>query len=379
MSRGTAWQRLAGALPLALVCLATMLSGLGPARGEPVTSASELAEFVVAAVDRFIVPGYEALAAATDRLEQATGAWCASGEAAAPAAVKAAFRDSVLAFARVEMVRFGPAGRDTRTQRLALWPDQRGVVRRQVQRALATPDRALWSKEAIAIQSAAIQGLPALELLIYPLARTESAAEATHRCRLAAAVAGYVAELARRIRSEWTTADGWRSVMLAAAPDNPVYHSHQEVAADLVRALLTGLQIVREQEIMPRLKAIESAKPASGLPFERSGLSIDYLLAGLAGVRDLQAALALEEVAARLGAREADKAWMRQWLASAYGVLETDAHLAEPKSKAGDKWLADAKALRQAAFYANGLRQLIGREIAPAAGLLIGFNELDGD
>jgi hypothetical protein len=70
---------------------------------------------------------------------------------------------------------------------------------------------------------------------------------------------------------------------------------------------------------------------------------------------------------------------MTQWLANAYGVLETDAHRAEPRSAPGTKMLGDVKALRQAAFYSNGLRQVIGREIAPAAGLLIGFNELDGD
>lgn len=371
--------RLTGAIAIALVSVWSAMSAPGVARSEPVIAPSELTQMIVGGVDQFIVPGYDALASATDRLEQATVTWCRTGEVGAPAAVREAFRDSVLAFSRVEMVRFGPAGRDTRTQRLALWPDQRGVVRRQVQRVLTTAGQELWTKEAIAGQSAAIQGLPALELLVYPLARTESAAEATHRCRTAAAVAGHVAELARRIRTEWTAADGWRAAMLAPSPENAAYHSHQEAATDLVRALLTGLGIVREQEIMPRLKAIENGKPASGLPFERSGLSIDYLLAGLAGARDLQAALRLDLVAARLAARSSEKAWMTQWLANAYGVLETDAHRAEPRSAPGTKMLGDVKALRQAAFYSNGLRQVIGREIAPAAGLLIGFNELDGD
>lgn len=384
MSPNPAWRsgarrRSTAAVPLALACLAVLLSGLATVRGEPVATPSELADRVASAVDRFIVPGYQGLAAAADRLEQSTGAWCGSGEAAASADVKAAFRDTVLAFARIEMVRFGPASRDNRIQRLALWPDQRGVVRRQVQRALAAPDQSLWSKDAIAGQSAAIQGLPALELLLYPSANTETTAAAAHRCRFAAAVAGHVSELARRIVAEWTAADGWRAAMLAPTPTSAAYHSHEEAAADAVRALLTGLQIVREQEILPRLKAIESSKPASGLPFERSQLSIPYLLAGLAGARDLQSALGLEDIAARVGAKDTDKAWMQQYLTNAYGVLEADARLAAPNGAGGEALQSDAKALRQAAFYANGLRQVIGREIAPAAGILIGFNELDGD
>jgi hypothetical protein len=35
--------------------------------------------------------------------------------------------------------------------------------------------------------------------------------------------------------------------------------------------------------------------------------------------------------------------------------------------------------VRQMRFHLNGLRQMIGRELAPAAELSIGFNELDGD
>jgi predicted lipoprotein len=30
-------------------------------------------------------------------------------------------------------------------------------------------------------------------------------------------------------------------------------------------------------------------------------------------------------------------------------------------------------------FHVESIRKLIGRELAPAAGLTIGFNELDGD
>jgi predicted lipoprotein len=30
-------------------------------------------------------------------------------------------------------------------------------------------------------------------------------------------------------------------------------------------------------------------------------------------------------------------------------------------------------------FHVEGIRKLVGRELAPAAGLTIGFNELDGD
>ena len=35
--------------------------------------------------------------------------------------------------------------------------------------------------------------------------------------------------------------------------------------------------------------------------------------------------------------------------------------------------------LRMLRFHVEGIRKLVGRELAPNAGLMIGFNELDGD
>ena len=364
---------------LALVGGVGLLVAPATARSDPVTSDSELAEMVANTIDRRIVPGYEALAAKAGDLARATAAWCATKAQAAPSEVLQAFRESVLALARIEMFRFGPAGRDSRLQRIALWPDPRGVVRRQTQRLLAKPDPGLWSSEAIAAQSAAVQGLPALELLLYPSAGSPGADQIEHRCRLAAAIAGNVAALAATITAEWTAPDGWRAAMVAPSASSLSYHSQQEAAADLVRALLTGLQIVREQEIMPWLKAVEASRTSAGLPFERSGLAKDYLVAGIQSLRELKVTLRLEEVAARVGAREPDKRWMQEWMASAVETLEGNAAVFAGPSAGAPETRPDIKPLRQAAFFSNGLRQIIGRELAPAAGLLIGFNELDGD
>ena len=362
---------------LALCCLGALLSA-APARGEPVITSQALAEISAAVIDKHILPSYRALGSAAERLKDVTRSWCDANAASPPGAVLDGYRETVLAFARVEMVRFGPASRENRSQRIAFWPDTRGVVRRQVQRALASGDSKLATKEVIATQSAAIQGLPALELLLFPPVREPSTA-AGHRCKLAAAIAANVADLADDITREWTMPGGWRFAMLSPGADNTSYHSDEEVAADLVRALLTALQIIREQELRPRLEAAESSRAAAGLPFERSGLSTDYLLAGIDAARDLHAALRLDEVASHLVAADPEKAWIIQWMTNAYEVLERNARVLARERAAATRDGEARKTLHQAVFYANGLRQLIGRQLAPAAGLLIGFNELDGD
>jgi hypothetical protein len=106
---------------------------------------------------------------------------------------------------------------------------------------------------------------------------------------------------------------------------------------------------------------------------------MDYLLAGIDAARELHAALHLDEIAFRLGAVDPEKTWMVQWMTNAYEVLERNARLLVRQRAAATVDGEPRKMLHQAAFYANGLRQLIGRHLAPAAGLLIGFNELDGD
>jgi predicted lipoprotein len=74
-----------------------------------------------------------------------------------------------------------------------------------------------------------------------------------------------------------------------------------------------------------------------------------------------------------------DKAWMPKWISAAFERLGRDAPVAvEGLARATDN-PDRARELRMVRFHIEGIRKLIGREIAPAAGLTIGFNELDGD
>jgi predicted lipoprotein len=74
-----------------------------------------------------------------------------------------------------------------------------------------------------------------------------------------------------------------------------------------------------------------------------------------------------------------DKAWMPRWITAAFVRLARDAPVAVegiPRAKDNPD---RARELRMVRFHVEGIRKLVGRELAPAAGLMIGFNELDGD
>ncbi|MGE0856228.1 MAG: imelysin family protein, partial [Hyphomicrobiaceae bacterium] len=242
----------------------------------------------------------------------------------------------------------------------------------------------LLAENAVASQSAALQGLPAMEQLLYGFPDSEPVEVRAYRCRLAQAIGVHVAKLSGEMVREWTAPQtGWRQRLLTAgAPGNDDYKSASEAASELVRSLLTGLQLVREEMLLPWLKAAEAKKPWAGLPFERAGIARDIVATSLLALRNLHKALHLDLVITHVGTKDKSKAWMKAWIIGAYDSLERDAKsmvLPSQDQLAAAAAEENLMALKRSRFNLNGLRQIIGRHIAPAAALTIGFNELDGD
>jgi predicted lipoprotein len=120
-----------------------------------------------ASLTEVIRPSYAALAAATGSLDDKVAALCKQPSAAALQAAKDAFAGAVDAWSKVEIFRFGPIVQDRRYERLFYWPDPKGIGLRQVQDALAKRDEDLTLPYELSAKSVALQGLPALEYLLY--------------------------------------------------------------------------------------------------------------------------------------------------------------------------------------------------------------------
>jgi hypothetical protein len=73
------------------------------------------------------------------------------------------------------------------------------------------------------------------------------------------------------------------------------------------------------------------------------------------------------------------KDWMPRWITTAFKRLAEDAPAAVREKPSGGKDPERLRDLRFVRFHVEGIRKLVGRELAPLAGLTIGFNELDGD
>ena len=262
-----------------LVC-----TGLVPARAE--TDHGAIAR---AALTEVIRPGYAALAQTTTVLDEKVAALCAAPAPKALVDTKDAFAGAVKSWSAVEVLRFGPVNKSHRYERLFYWPDPKGIGLRQVQRALAKKDTTVTAPESLAKKSVALQGLPALEYLLYgPGAETLTGkADDAFRCRFAAAVAANMAKIAGEVAQAWGEDAPFTKAFLDPGPNDPLYRAPKDVTLELFKVFTGGIELVRDQKLgKPLGVSAERARPRHAA-FWRSGLTFPNMAGNLEGVQAL--------------------------------------------------------------------------------------------
>jgi predicted lipoprotein len=243
-----------------------------------------------AALENYIRPGYAQLSESAFALSGKVKALCEQPSATALKDARAAFAGEVEAWSKVELLRFGPVAQEHRYERLFFWPDPKGLGLHQIRDALAKEDGTVTKPESLAAKSVALQGLPALEFLLYgddadTLAK--GSGDAAFRCSFAASVAANVASIAKDIDDGWKDGAPFTKSYLAPGPDDPFYRAPKEVTLELFKAFTTGIESVRDQKLAKMLgPKPEEAKPELA-PFWRSGLTLTNIADNLDGVRQL--------------------------------------------------------------------------------------------
>lgn len=369
-------------LTAAAAVLATLALPVAAEEGDAPAPAPAIAfqPVVEHAVDAVILPAYGTLAAAATEEAGLVDTLCRNVDTPSLAAARAGFGSLVTAWSGVEMFRLGPARDDNRFERLFFWPDPRGRGLQQVQGILATADETATSVDSLRAKSVAVQGLLALEFVLYgtgsdTLAGPADPAE-TFRCRYGAAIARAVALTAEEILDGWTKAGGYADLMRNAGDEDPVFRSHGEVVQDLIKAAREQLQLVREQKLAQSIgETPEKAQPKRA-PFWRSNLVLPAIAANLDAVVAL---VGPDGVGAVL---PADAAWAAGQVAFELGRV--DAVLGR-LAATGVPWETlpeEPKAHTDLAYTLiplGDVAQLLETDYPNALGLITGFNSLDGD
>ena len=339
---------------------------------EAVTDGGTAPSIAVRAVAGVYRPLHAAFAEAASGLDDAVRAWCASvgdgatGHEAGLDAARAAWRGTVPAFGAVEPLRVGPVLDDNRVNRVFFWPDSRRAGERQLRALLAEPGE--LDVEAMPGKSVAVQGLPALERLLYG---EVAEADPDAACRVAVPVAGNVREIAAALDVEWAAPDGIGARMIEPPSDDPLLRSEREVLRSLVTQLQAGLELVADAKLAPLVGA--DVADMRTLPFARSSSFPEYLSGNLDGLGALLLDAGLADAADVAGEAKFELANARRLLGKLADELGGNATLRERPSEDA---VATAGALREGV---KGIERLLLDRVAPALGTGTGFNSGDGD
>lgn len=328
-----------------------------------------------------IIPTYESLRAATDELRSETAALCAQPSAEQLAKAQQAFATTATRWARQQFFTFGPITEHQRAARIEYWPDKRNVVGRQLADLLAKQDPAALEPERFATTSVGVQGLPAMERLLFEedalAAVATEAPGAAFRCGVMAAIGDNLRNIADEVVRGWT--EGERPFLDRIAhpdPDDEELPRARDAVGRLLNDLLTTTIAVRDMKLLAPLgSSLEKAKPQTA-EFWRSSQSMAMLTANIEGLRDLfgsDTGFAALLRATEEGANVA---------ADVFGALERALASKDSITLPLGEAAADAAQRPQVEALAAELvtlRDLLAGPVAANLNLTIGFNALDGD
>ncbi|MBZ9701123.1 MULTISPECIES: imelysin family protein [unclassified Mesorhizobium] len=349
-------------LPLALL-------GVSPA-----SAAVKATDVIQRAIDGFVRPAYASLHDRAAGLNKAMHALCEKPSKGDLDAARAEFSRTVDAWSSAEIIGFGPVKENNRLERMLFWPDRKSIGLKQVQAALAAQDPSATDPAQLSGKSVAMQGLGALEFVLYGDGADALAGKNDpYRCAYGAAVAGNIETMAGDVADAWNKPDGFAALWANPGPQNPLYRDGTEAVTELVGIFINELEMVRDV----RLKGFLGGKPEADKPkqaiYWRSQNTTNSLAGNLAGIDGLFEASKLGD------ALPADARWMAESIR-----IQLVNGVATAKSVQGpiDMALADpalrAK-LEHLALITSSLSTLFGTRLTAEFGLTAGFSSLDGD
>ncbi|MBU1173813.1 MAG: peptidase M75, Imelysin [Alphaproteobacteria bacterium] len=339
-----------------------------------VPAQADVPEVMAKAITDYIVPGYALLETEAGALGARMDALCAGPSPANLETARDQFADLVRAWARIDMIRFGPVSAENRLERVLFWPDRRSLALKQVQAALIERDETVLSLETLEGKSVGLQGLGSLEYVLFGTGSDEMAAQNDgFRCRYGGTIARNVAGIADTLHAAWSDPQGIAHRLIAPRPDNPDYRSADEVLREFLGLFSHGFERMRVQELTPVLADGPGSARSKSALFWRSGLSMDMLVWEAQGMGEL---LAVSGLGALLGENQ-------RWIGDSFwfelaNFVATGARLDAPI----DQVLTDPDGWDKVSYLSiltSSLEQIFGAQIAGSLGVDLGFSALDGD
>jgi predicted lipoprotein len=252
-----------------------------------------------------------------------------------------------------------------------------------VAKALETREAALLDAAALGGRSVGLQSLSALDVVLFDPAHKDikDAAALDYRCRYALSIAGNLDRIARDILAEWSRPDGYRKTWLEPGPGNAAYQKPAETTMALAKALLQGLERVRDERVGGPL-GFGKQRHKTAAALHTSGRTLLLVVGNIDGLIDLYRTGGMEDAIREAQPRDAAAAaglpaislLVEKEMVTARGVAQTLVGTPKPFDDKGSvqRLIAIGFPLKNARDQAMGLLTL-------TAGITLGFNASDGD
>jgi predicted lipoprotein len=324
----------------------------------------------------YIRPSTAQFAASAAATSGALDRLCQSPDEARLQTVRQRFDDLVDAWFRIFFLRFGPMVATNRFERIFFWPDPRGVILRQVGEVLGERDPEAIDPAKLAAKSVAVQGLPALEYVLFGSgsdALLEETEEGRYRCAYALSISIAIAETAAEVANEWSENGDFAKDFSRPEAENRLYRSQKEVAAEAVKALAGGMTYLSDVVISPFLGKEPEQARSKRAPLWRSDSTIRAIRSGVEALEEFYIATGFSE-----SLSETDR-WVDGSLQlEMRNVLATLDKLNMPFEEAV-KPGPGREALVYTVIALKSLHTTLDTRLAQAVGVSVGFNALDGD
>lgn len=359
-----------------MVLLATPLALPTAAQENPPTiqAPGVLRDFAVRALDNYIRPHAAVLRANTAGLEASIAELCLGPSIERLSLAAEDFDAVVLSWASVMAFQIEPLSNGARRERFFFWPDPRGITLRQVQEILAARDATATDAAALPGKSAAVQGIGALEYLLFGTGwetLLDGSDEGRFRCGYALAIGSNLRAIAGEIVSDLAPDSPFAMALRVPGPDNALFPTEADAAADLALSLVTAIEFADDRILVTALGTADAPGTPQATPLWRSQLTLRFAAALLRSAADFV------EAADTAAAIPAEQSWLPGQIRA-----ETDRATAAIPDAPIEAAMTDAD-LRQRVTLArvilDNIKTMLQVTLPTALGVTLGFNALDGD
>ena len=321
----------------------------------------------------YIVPAYQDFEKNTRQLSERANRLCARPGHKHLDQLREAFGGTVIAWSSVEWFQVGPIVDNNRIERILFFPDRKSRALRQVQSALQGKNEAVLDLAGLQLMSVAVQGLGALDFLLFGKNSGLLAEGDDFRCGFIKSIGKNLHHIARASLDAWQENEGLRHAWTRPQEDNPLYRTQQEALNLLISTLVHALEAIRDTRIGVFLREDADRDRPKSAALWRSSSTMPSIAANLEGLETLFTQSRIESILPENASQTGDtiRFEFRQAIKTA---RQLNAPVANLLLVPGQR-----EKIRFLALSIGFLIDRLETELSPALGIHVGFSFGDGD